>query len=119
MKDPIFDPIIINKLNIKNSRYFPGMHIGMAKNFEVTDQNLIFYAAKGQGGAAMICTGFATVDEFFGNTKNIGAYDDKFISGLQLLAKTIKYNGSQRGFISIIGTWPRDRLSLIMGELNY
>lgn len=94
MKDPIFEPIIINTLTIKNRLYLPAMHLGMANEFKVTDQILNFYAHRAQGGAGMICAGYATVDELSGNTQNIGAHDDSFIPGLKKLAAVIKDNGS-------------------------
>ncbi|MCK5162113.1 MAG: NADH:flavin oxidoreductase, partial [Desulfobacula sp.] len=86
MKDPIFEPITINNLKIKNRIYLPAMHLGMAQDFEVTDQIINFYAQRAKGRPGMICAGFATVDELSGNTQNIGAHDDKFIPGLQKLS---------------------------------
>ena len=94
MRDPIFEPITINNLKIKNRIYLPAMHLGMAQDFEVTDQIINFYAQRAKGRPGMICAGFATVDELSGNTQNIGAHDDKFIPGLQKLSKAIKNNGS-------------------------
>jgi 2,4-dienoyl-CoA reductase-like NADH-dependent reductase (Old Yellow Enzyme family)/NADH dehydrogenase FAD-containing subunit len=94
MKDPIFEPIIINTLKIKNRIYLPAMHLGMANDFEITDQILNFYAQRARGGPGMICAGYATVDELSGNTQNIGAHDDEFIPGLKKLSTIIKDNGS-------------------------
>ncbi len=94
MRDPIFEPITINNLKIKNRIYLPAMHLGMAQDFEVTDQIINFYAQRAKGKPGMICAGYATVDELSGNTQNIGAHDDKFIPGLQKLSNAIKDNGS-------------------------
>ena len=94
MNDPLFDPIQINRLSLSNRIYMPAMHLGMARNFEVTDQIVAFYAKRAQGGPGMICVGYATVDELSGNTQNIGAHDDKFIPGLARLADAIQKNGS-------------------------
>jgi 2,4-dienoyl-CoA reductase (NADPH2) len=94
MKDPIFQPININNLEIKNRIYLPAMHLGMAVNFKVTDQIINFYNLRAKGGAGLICAGYATIDERSGNTQNIGAHDDKFLPGLKRLAKGIKENGS-------------------------
>lgn len=90
----LFNPIQINQLTIPNRIYMPAMHLGMAQDFEVTDQIVEFYARRARGGAGMICVGYATVDEFSGNTRNIGAHDDKFIPGLTRLADAIRENGS-------------------------
>ena len=94
MKDPIFDPIVINQLKIKNRIYMPAMHMGMAVDFEVTDPLINFYAERARGGAGLICVGYATVDDLSGNTTNIGAHRDEFIPGLNRLAKAIKENGA-------------------------
>ena len=95
MKDPLLQPIRINTLEIKNRIYLPAMHLGMAENFQVTDQIIEFYAERARGGAGMICVGFATVDELAGNTLNIGAHKDEFIPGLTRLAQAINSNGSR------------------------
>ncbi len=94
LEDPIFNPITINNLTIDNRIYLPAMHLGMAVEFEVTDQIIDFYAQRAKGGAGLICVGYATIDELSGNTQNIGAHDDKFIPGLKKLSKSIKDNGS-------------------------
>ncbi len=95
MKDPLFEPIKINQLELKNRIYLPAMHLGMADNFEVTDQIIEFYAERARGGVAMICVGYATVDDLSGNTTNIGAHSDDFIPGLTRLADAIKDNGAR------------------------
>ena len=44
MRDSLFEPITINNLKIPNRIYLPAMHLGMATDFEVTDQIINFYA---------------------------------------------------------------------------
>ncbi|MGA6924499.1 MAG: FAD-dependent oxidoreductase [Desulfosarcina sp.] len=100
MKDPLFQPIHINRLQIKNRIYLPAMHLGMAVDFGVTDQLLAFYTERAKGGAGMICVGFATVDDLSGNTQNLGAHDDAFIPGLSRLAAVIRNNGA-RGAVQL------------------
>ncbi len=95
MKDPLFKPIKINTLELKNRIYLPAMHLGMADNFEVTDQIINFYEERARGGVGMICVGYATVDELSGNTLNIGAHKDEFIPGLTHLSDAIKNNGAR------------------------
>ena len=94
MKDPLFEPITINKLEVSNRFYMPAMHLGMGNEFQVTDQIVDFYAERARGGAGMICVGFVTVDELSGNMQNIGGHKDEFIPGLTRLASAIKDNGS-------------------------
>lgn len=95
MKDPLFSPITINHLTINNRIYMPAMHLGMADNYEITDQIVEFYAERARGGAGMICVGYATVDELSGNSLNIGAHSDAFIPGLARLSKAITENGAR------------------------
>lgn len=95
MKDPLFEPITINKLEVKNRFYMPAMHLGMGNEFQVTDQIVDFYAERACGGAGMICVGYVTVDELSGGMQNIGGHTDEFIPGLTRLAAAIKDNGAR------------------------
>ncbi|RPJ73244.1 MAG: NADH:flavin oxidoreductase, partial [Desulfobacteraceae bacterium] len=95
MRDPLFEPIRINRLELKNRICMPAMHLNMAKNFEVTDPLVDFYAERARGGAGLITVGFATVDEDSGGALNIGAHRDEFIPGLRRLAKAITANGAR------------------------
>jgi len=95
MYDPLFEPIKINQLELKNRICMPAMHMNMAVNFEVTDQLIDFYAERARGGVAVITVGYATVDEYSGNVTNIGAHKDEFIPGLKRLAQAIQENGAR------------------------
>ncbi|MBU3917037.1 NADH:flavin oxidoreductase, partial [bacterium] len=95
MTDPIFEPIKINTLEIKNRILMPAMHMNMVENFEVTDTMVEFYAERARGGAGMIAVGYATIDERSGFTSNLGAHKDEFIPGLKRLAAAIKENGAR------------------------
>jgi 2,4-dienoyl-CoA reductase (NADPH2) len=95
MADPLFEPIVLNQLEVKNRFYLPAMHMNMADNFEVTQRLEQFYAERARGGAGMIVVGYATVDELSGSTLNIGAHKDQFIPGLARLAKAIQENGAR------------------------
>jgi len=94
MKDPLFDPIKINQMEVKNRIYLPAMHLAMCADFEVTDQIVEFYARRARGGAGLICVGFATIDDMAGNSQNIGAHKDEYLPGLTRLASGIKENGA-------------------------
>ncbi len=95
MRDPLFEPVTINTLTLENRIYLPAMHLGMGVEYEVTDPIIDFYTQRAKGGAGLICVGFATVDEWSGNTQNIGAHDDRFLPGLSRLASAIQDNGSK------------------------
>lgn len=96
MYDPLFEPIVINRLEIKNRIYMPAMHLGMGKDYQATDQLIDFYAERARGGAGMIVIGFATINETSGGLPNlIGAYNDEFIPGLAKMAAAVKENGAR------------------------
>jgi len=95
MKDPLFEPITINKMEIKNRIYLPAMHLNMADKFFVTEKLKAFYRARAKGGAGLICVGYATVDDKSGTPLNIGAHKDEFIPGLKELAQEIKQYGAK------------------------
>ena len=93
--DPVFQPITINKLEIKNRICLPAMHLNMAVDYLVTDRLVDFYAERAKGGAGLITVGFATVDELSSGSTNIGAHMDEYIPGLSRLAAAIKDNGAR------------------------
>ncbi|MBE0500950.1 MAG: FAD-dependent oxidoreductase, partial [Desulfuromonadales bacterium] len=100
MRDPLFEPISIGSLSIKNRIYMPAMHLNMCRHYQVTEQILAFYAERAKGGAGMITVGYASVDDLSANPMHIGAHDDKFIAGLTSLAQTIKQSGA-RGAVQL------------------
>ena len=53
INDPVFQPITINKLEIKNRICLPAMHLNMAEDYLVTDQLVDFYAERARGGAGL------------------------------------------------------------------
>ncbi len=95
MFDPLFQPVTIGTLEIKNRIFMPAMHLNMCQNFMVTEQLVEFYRRRAAGGAGLISVGYATVDELSGNVGNIGAHDDKFIPGLGELASAIQSEGAK------------------------
>lgn len=95
MQDPLFEPITINNLQIKNRINLPAMHLNMCRNGEISDQIIQFYAERARGGVGLITVGYATVDDISGLPTCIGAHDDKYIPGLKQLADAIKTNGAR------------------------
>lgn len=100
MRDPLFEPITFNGLEIKNRIYLPAMHLNMTRDGHVTDQLIEFYAERARGGVGAICVGFAPVNEQGGGPTNIGVRNDDFIPGLKKLAAAI--NGHEcRSFVQL------------------
>jgi 2,4-dienoyl-CoA reductase (NADPH2) len=95
MQDPLFRPIVINRLEVKNRINMPAMHLNMCENYNVTEQMEAFYAERAKGGAGLITVGYATVDERSGGPLCIGAHRDAFLPGLTRLAAVIKADGAR------------------------
>ncbi|MDD2735094.1 MAG: FAD-dependent oxidoreductase [Desulfuromonadaceae bacterium] len=95
MIDPLFQPITINRMEVKNRIFMPAMHMNMAGNYAVGDRLVDFYSERARGGAGMITVGYATIDELSGNPGNIGAHKDIYIPGLTRLATAIRDNGAR------------------------
>ena len=95
MKDMLFEPIRINKMEIKNRIYMPAMHMNMAREFFIPDSMVDFYAERAKGGTGMIAVGFASVDENSAGPTNIGAHMDDFLPGLTKLSDAIRENGAR------------------------
>lgn len=95
IRDPLFEPIAVHNLEVKNRILMPAMHLNMAKNYFVTERILSFYEERAKGGAGFIIVGFATIDEYSGPPGHIGAHKDDFIKGLADLASAIKRHGAR------------------------
>ncbi|SHJ09726.1 2,4-dienoyl-CoA reductase (NADPH2) [Desulfatibacillum alkenivorans DSM 16219] len=95
MKDPLFEPITINGMDVKNRIYLPAMHLNMATDFIPQDRMIAFYAERAKGGAGMIAVGYSTVNELAGNPGCLGAHSDDFIPGLKRLSGAIRENGAR------------------------
>ncbi|TWI75419.1 2,4-dienoyl-CoA reductase (NADPH2) [Desulfobotulus alkaliphilus] len=88
--DPLFQPIQIGSMTVKNRIYMPAMHLGMCENYEVSDQVTAFYEERARGGAGAICVGYASVNELSANVTHIGAHEDAHIPGLKKMADAIR-----------------------------
>lgn len=95
MHDPLFEPIFINGLEIKNRIFMPAMHLNMCRNYEVSDRIVDFYSERARGGAGMITVGYASVDELSAHPAHIGAHRDEYIPGLARLAAAIREGGAR------------------------
>ncbi len=95
--DPLFMPIKIKGVEIKNRIYMPAMHLNMVEDYKITDRIVDFYAERARGGAGVVVPGYATVNITAGNPMIIGAHKDEFIAGLGRLAGAIKGNGAVAG----------------------
>jgi len=93
--DPLFEPIPIRGMMLRNRICMPAMHLNMSTDFRVSPRILDFYRERAAGGVALITAGYATVDELSGNRTCIGAHSDDFISGLSELAATIQAEGAR------------------------
>ncbi|HPN93301.1 MAG: 2,4-dienoyl-CoA reductase (NADPH) [bacterium ADurb.Bin236] len=93
--DPLFAPIKINKLEVKNRIAMMAMQMNMISNYEVTDRICEFYAERARGGVGAICVGFVSIDRGGSAPLNIGGHDDSYIPGLTKLADAIKSNGAR------------------------
>ncbi|MDY0163447.1 FAD-dependent oxidoreductase [Desulfobotulus sp.] len=93
--DPLFQPIQIGGMTVKNRIYMPAMHLAMCENYEVSEQVTAFYAERARGGAGAICVGYASVNELSANVSHIGAHEDAHIPGLKKLADAIKAGGAR------------------------
>lgn len=96
MHDPLFEPIAINRLAVKNRIYMPAMGLEICKDYLVPDKLVDFYAERAKGGAGIIVVGFATVNDVSAALPGlIGAHRDAFIPGLKRLADSIQQHGAR------------------------
>ncbi len=95
---PLFEPIKIGKLNLKNRIVMAPMCSRLpTADGEVTQALIDHYAVRAKGGASMLIIEFAHVDEKFSSAEwgMLSASSDRYLVGLSLLAETITLNGAR------------------------
>jgi 2,4-dienoyl-CoA reductase (NADPH2) len=93
--DPLFQPIRVGRLTLANRIVMPAMHLHMARDGDVTDRLLAFYAERARGGAGLVTVGYATVDDRSGTPAHLGAHRDAYVPGLASLAGAIHAGGAR------------------------
>lgn len=90
----IFEPIKVGSMELKNRIAMPAVHHSYTPDGFVNERLLEYYRVRALGGAGLITIGGCAIDLLGPGPMMIGAYDDKFISGLSELAAVIKNNGA-------------------------
>ncbi|MHA1642605.1 MAG: oxidoreductase [Promethearchaeota archaeon] len=115
----LFKPLKIGGMTIPNRIVMPAMHLGLAKNGEITKKLTEFYIERAIGGVGFIIIGGCYVSLYGkGLPSMIAIDDDKYIPKLEEFTRTIHdtredvkvcaqlYHGGRYTFPQIIGTTP-------------
>lgn len=94
----LFEPITIGSMKLKNRivmSAFDSHHA--AKDGSMTPRLMSFLAERARGGAGLVTTGFAYIDQKASKYSHgqLGAYDDSLIVGLNLLSEAIQTEGAR------------------------
>ncbi|MBP1685933.1 MAG: hypothetical protein H6Q33_2076 [Deltaproteobacteria bacterium] len=97
----LFSPLRIKSLTLKNRIVMPPMTTLLAgSSGEITDRLIAFYAARAQGGAALITVETAEVHPYthnvaLGDRGFTAIYDDRFIPGFRRLTDRLHAAGAK------------------------
>lgn len=93
----LLSPVTINGMELKNRAVMPPMGTGYgAPDGTVTERLAAYLARRAQGGTGLIITEVCAVDPLGkGFPNEFGAYDDRFIDGLTMLADRIHGSGGK------------------------
>lgn len=93
--DPLFSPVAIGKMELKNRMVLPAMHLNYCPTGEVTDQLIEFYRIRARGGVGLIIVGGCGIDRV-GNTLGMVQLDeDRYLPGLQRLVEAVHSEGTK------------------------
>lgn len=95
MTDPLFQPLQIGAMTLRNRIVMPAMHLNLCRDYRVTEELLAFYAERAAGGAGLIIAGYAAIDGLAAHPGHIGAQDDALLPGLTRLAATLREAGAR------------------------
>ncbi|MGM0652525.1 MAG: FAD-dependent oxidoreductase [Bacillota bacterium] len=90
----LFEPIKIGNLELKNRIAMPALHHCYTPDGFVNERLIKYYETRANGGVGLITVGGCSIDQVGPGPMMIGLHDDKFIEGLQDLAKIIQNNGA-------------------------
>ncbi|MEJ2661484.1 MAG: NADH:flavin oxidoreductase, partial [Desulfobacteraceae bacterium] len=93
----LFEPIIINKMELRNRIVMPAMHLNYTSDGSVTDKLVRFYEERARGGVGLIIVGGCLIDEWSGGITMIGLHKDEYIPGLQTLTGACHAHGAKIG----------------------
>ena len=94
-QDPLFLPIRIGKMELKNRIVLPAMHLNYCPDGEVTERLIEFYRVRARGGVGLVIVGGCGIDRV-GNTLGMIQLDeDRYIPGLQRLVKAVHQEGAK------------------------
>ena len=105
MANQLFEPIKINKLEIKNRLMRSATWDGSAdESGGVTEQSIRIYRELGQGDIGLIVTGYAFVSHPLGqaNPGQYGIYSDQLLPGWKRLVKTVHESGDSKIAMQIV-----------------
>lgn len=109
----LFQPGQIGKLELKNRIVMsPMAGLGFSDEF-ITDRLVDFFVERAKGGVGLIIVSGGCVDPLGKLPGLIGIYDDRFIPGLEKLAKSVHSQGAKIGLLLFHGG--RDSPSSLTG----
>ncbi len=86
----LFNPLKIRNITLSNRIVMPAMHLGLAKNGEITKKLIDFYVERSKGGAGLLIVGGCYVDIYAkGLPSMISIDDDKFIPKLKEFTEAV------------------------------
>ena len=75
----LFEPITINKLEIKNRIVMPSMGLSYTDKYEFNDRYRAFYRARAKGGAGLITIGPVAIDKVGSVPLTLALFDDSYV----------------------------------------
>jgi len=90
----LFEPIKVGRMELKNRICMPAIHHSYTPEGFVNERLIKYYETRARGGAGLITVGGCTIDSLGQGPMMIGLHDDKYIPGLEKLARAIKDNGA-------------------------
>ncbi|MFC9553046.1 FAD-dependent oxidoreductase [Rhodococcus sp. NPDC056960] len=93
---PLFEPITLGKVEIRNRVVMTGHGTGMAKNHLPSDQHVAYYRERAKGGAGLIGMAFPQVHPSSQNVPNeVRAYYPEVVPGLRKIADAVHEYGAR------------------------
>lgn len=92
---PLFEPITVGNVELRNRIVMAGHSTGLAENYLPSERHVAYYRERAIGGAALIGMAFPVIHPSSAEGGEPRAYDPRIVPGLQRISSAVHDHGAR------------------------